>query len=164
MFEELEAPASRLAVALHELWLAKKPADDIPCRDDFGFEQLRERGLVESIFIVEPIDSGNDWRYRLVGSGLSHFFGRDVTSIPFRDLFVPTEAETCIEISDRVARTRRPAFLRGRVQSFGHGNTFETMSLPIWSRDRSAIWLLGGSFSGLSEQAHMGIFGNNWLN
>ena len=164
MFDELEAPACRLAVALYEFWQTHKPAGDIPCRDDFGFEQLRERGLVGSIFIVEPVADGADWRYRLVGSGLNHFFGRDVTNVLFRDLFVPSEAETCIAISNRVARSLNPAFLRGRVQSFGHGGTFETMSLPIWSRDRSTVWLLGGSFSDFLEQSHLGVLGNNWLN
>src|SRR5690606_19861324 len=97
--------------------------------------------------VIEPLAGGRDWRYRLVGADIVWMFGRDVTGIPFSQHFTPAEAAKCIAFSGQVARSRQPVFLRARFASRGHSVVLlETMSLPVWSRGRSDIWLIGASF------------------
>jgi len=146
VFEELAAPDGRRALKLYDLWRQVKPQHDIPCRTDLSFEVLGAAGLLGHLFIIEPIDGGLDWRYRLLGTDITWFFERDVTNIPFTRHFTPEEARVCIDLSNRVAESRTPVFLRGRIHSGHYSGLFETMSLPIWSRDRSTVWLIGGSF------------------
>ncbi|MGF1623907.1 MAG: PAS domain-containing protein [Alphaproteobacteria bacterium] len=146
MFEELPGPQNRRARKLHDLWCRVKPRDDIPSRCDLSFERLGASGLLGHVFIIEPVDGGRDWQYRLLGSNITRFFEQDVTGIPFSHHFGAGVAEVCIALSNRAAQSRTPVFLRGRIQAGYHSGSFETMSLPIWSRDRSAVWLIGGSF------------------
>lgn len=146
VFQQLDAPQHACAVALHALWQRLCLPDGIPCRTDFSFETVGDAGLLGHIFVIEPTGDGRDWRYRLLGSEITWMFGRDVTGIPFREHFAPGEAEVCIALSNHVAETRIPVFLRGSIRSGSYSGVFETMSLPVWSRRRDAVWLIGGSF------------------
>jgi hypothetical protein len=146
VFEQLDVPHNRRAVKLYDIWCRHKPRDDIPRRADLSFEVMGAAGLLGRLFIIEPIDGGRDWRYRLLGCEITWLFGRDVTNVPFSRHFQAEEAEVCIALSNQVAETRIPMFLRGSIQSGRYTGVFETMSLPVWSRDRSTVWLFGGTF------------------
>ena len=145
----IPAPAVPGTQALFQLWRAAKGdgADDLPDRDEFSIETLKRIGVLGHEFIIEPIEGGRDWRYRLVGADIVWMFGHDPTGTPFTQHFVPFEAEKCIAFSNQVARSRQPVFLRARFVSEGHSaSLLETMSLPVWSRGRKEIWLIGASF------------------
>ncbi len=145
----IPAPALPGSRALFALWEEAKAsgAEGLPDRDAFSIDALKRIGVLGQEFLIEPIAGGRDWRYRLVGADIVWMFGRDPTGIPFTQHFVPFEAEQCIAFSNQVARSRRPVFLRARFVSKGHSaSLLETMSLPVWSRDRTVIWLIGASF------------------
>ena len=144
----IPAPLMPGARALYRFWLDKRPdpaavaeggSDNLPERDDFTFDALKQIGVLGHEFVIEPLDGGRNWRYRLVGANIIWMFGRDPT---IRD-----EATQCIAFSNQVAQSRQPVFLRARFASEGHSSTLlETMSLPVWSRGRSEIWLIGASY------------------
>ena len=145
----LPAPVAPGTQALFRLWREAKAggAEDIPDRDAFSIDALKRIGVLGHEFVIEPIDGGRDWRYRLVGADIVWMFGHDPTGIPFTKHFVPFEAEKCIAFSNQVAQSRQPVFLRARFVSEGHSaSLLETMSLPVWSRGRKEIWLIGASF------------------
>lgn len=143
----IPAPALPGTQALFRLWQDSRQGDDLPERDAFSIEALKRIGILGHEFVIEPIEGGRDWRYRLVGAGIVWMFGHDPTGIPFTQHFVPFEAEKCIAFSNQVARSRQPVFLRARCVSKGHSaSLLETMSLPVWSRGRKEIWLIGASF------------------
>lgn len=146
MFEVLSAPVNPAAVALHRYWqdLPRTEAG-LPRRADIGFDDLVELRCADRVFILEPV-GGTDWQYRLLGSEIVRYFGRDVTKIPLRRHMHADEAEEAIRLSDRVAETRAPIFLRVRFSSGDHTGEIETMSLPILGRDETTVWLFGGSF------------------
>lgn len=144
---EIDAPRHPGAVALYRLWQELKPAEDgLPRRDDLSFERLTELGIVSNCFVIEPLDGGRDWRYRLLGTAITWLFGGDATNIPFSKHFLPEEAELCIRLSNRVAQSRMPVFLFGRFQPGDFSGTLETMSLPVLARDGNTVWLVGASF------------------
>lgn len=145
----IPAPVAPGTRALFQLWreAGSNSADGLPSRDDFSIDVLKRIGVLGHEFVIESIDGGRDWRYRLVGADIVWMFGRDPTGIPFTQHFVPFEAEKCIAFSNQVARSRQPVFLRARFVSEGHSaSLLETMSLPIWDRARAEIWLIGASF------------------
>jgi len=144
---EIGGPRHPGAVALYRLWLDVKPAGDaLPQRDDITFERLTELGIVSNCFVIEPLEDGRDWRYRLLGTAITWLFGGDATNIPFSQHFTPEEAELCIRLSNRVAQSRQPVFLFGRFQPGDFSGTLETMSLPVLGRDGKTVWLIGASF------------------
>jgi hypothetical protein len=145
-FEEIAAPHAADAVALHGYWrsLAAPPA--LPWRRQIEMDRLAEIGCLDSVFILEPIEGGVDWRYRLLGTRIVQIYGGEVTNIPLRNHMTPDEAETAIRLSNHVRRTREPLFLKARFVSGEHSVPVETMSLPILGRDEDDVWLFGGTF------------------
>lgn len=157
MFMEMPAPQAEGTRALYRLWCDSRRSggdrddggglDSLPHRDVFSFETLKRIGVLGHEFLIEPADGGRDWRYRLIGAEIVWMFGRDPTGVPFSKHFIPAEAEQCITLSNRVARTGRPLFLQARFVSGEHSaGILETMSLPILSRDGGEVWLIGASF------------------
>lgn len=147
----IPAPLLPGTMALYRFWQDCRHGDELPDtlpgREDFSIGALKRIGVLGHEFLIEPIEGGRDWRYRLVGADIVWMFGRDPTGIPFTQHFAPPEAEKCIAFSSQVARSRRPVFLRARFASAGHSvGLLETMSLPVWNRDRTEIWLIGASF------------------
>jgi hypothetical protein len=146
LLAEIDAPRHPGAVALFGLWQSLKPAAGLPARNEFSFERMGELGILGNCFVIEPLDGGRDWRYRLLGSQITWLFGGDATNIPFSRHFDAEEAELCIRLSNRVAQTRQPIFLFGRFRTGDFSGTLETMSLPVLGRDGVSVWLLGASF------------------
>lgn len=146
LLAEIPAPRNPGAVALYQLWLSLKPEGGLPAREAFGFETLAGLGIVGNCFVIEPIEGGRDWRYRLLGSQITWLFGGDATNIPFSQHFSPEEAEICIRLSNQVAQSRQPIFLVGRFSPGDFSGDLETMSLPVLGRDGETVWLIGASF------------------
>jgi len=146
LLTEITAPVHDGARGLYRLWQQLKPADGLPARDDFTFERLAALGILGNCFVIEPLDDGRDWRYRLLGSHITWLFGADVTNMPFSRHFDPDEAELCIRLSNRVARTRQPVFLAGSFRTGDFSGQLETMSLPVFGRGSDTVWLVGATF------------------
>lgn len=147
-FEELAAPRAAGAVALYRLWQEVKPPDGLPPRSAFSFDRIAELGLLGQFFVIEPLDGGEDWQYRLVGSQLRWLFGRDATGRPFKEHYDAANAAERIALSNRAARSGRPIFLFARFLYRGRPGEYETLSLPVRSRDEQEVWLVGASFPG----------------
>ena len=145
-FVELDRPRAAGAVALFRLWQEVKPPDGLPPRSAFSFERIGELGLLGQFFVIEPLNGGEDWQYRLVGSQLRWLFGRDATGRPFREHYDPVNAAERIALSNRVARSGQPVFLWARFLYRGRPGEYETMSLPVRSIDGQDVWLVGASF------------------
>ena len=147
LFVEIPEPQHPTAAALADFWRARQEAaGGLPSRDAFSPEALSRIGALGHQFVIEPIDGGRDWRYRLLGSKIVWLFGRDTTNVAFSEHFQADEARQCIALSNQVVATRTPVFLRARFSSGGHWGTLETMSLPVWNRTGDDIWLFGASF------------------
>lgn len=146
-FERLAAPSAPQTTALHALWRGFK--DDaggaIPPRAAFTFERMGDAGLLGHLFVIEPLDGGRDWRYRLLGSDIVWLFGSDVTRVPFSEHFAPEEARKAIALSNQVAETLEPLFLRVRFVTGDYSGELETMSLPVRAPDGEEVWLIGAS-------------------
>lgn len=151
----IPAPTVPGAQALYRFWQERRPEGAsalnpcaaLPQRDDFTFDALKQIGVLGHEFVIEPIEGGRDWRYRLVGTSIVWMFGRDPTNVPFTQHFIPEEAAQCIAFSNRVAQSCQPVFLRARFASKGHSATLlETMSLPVLGRGGGEVWLIGASY------------------
>src|SRR5690625_7382683 len=130
-FEELAAPRAAGAVALYRLWQEVKPPDGLPPRSAFSFERIGELGLLGQFFVIEPLNGGEDWQYRLVGSQLRWLFGRDATGRPFREHYDPVNSAERIALSNRVARSVQPVFLWASFLYCGRPGEYDSLHTPF---------------------------------
>lgn len=146
-FERIEAPQGAQTRTLHALWsrFKEEAGGAIPPRAVFSFERMGEAGLLGHLFVIEPLDGGRDWQYRLLGSDIVWLFGGDVTRVPFSEHFAPDEAKQAIALSNEVARTLTPLFLRVRFVTGDYSGDLETMSLPVLGANGRDVWLIGAS-------------------
>lgn len=59
------------------LWHEKRGACRLPLRSDFAFEDLQP--WFGNVIIMDAIDGADDFRYRLIGTGITGFLDRDYT-------------------------------------------------------------------------------------
>lgn len=145
LVSEPKHPKARL---LYDRWREQHHGTgDLPTRDAFHFEELGAHGLLGHVFILEPLDGGHDWRFRLLGSKILWMFGRDVTNVPLRTAYSFEEAEYRIKLSNWVADEQIPLFLEGQHESGDDKSEIEVQALPVKSRDHTAIWLIGTAFA-----------------
>ena len=147
---EIDAPENPLAHALFELYEEKRNiARGLPFWREFELLEMVRLGLAKYIFVLEPVDAGTDWRYRLLGTEIVSRFRIDRTGQKFRDFIDPANAEQLIQVSNRIASSGASGFFRltPRNPEFSHLQ-IETMSLPIRNNTDEETWLLGGTFYG----------------
>lgn len=76
-------PNDARLVDLYRLWQAKRRGGGIPARSDFGLDDLRT--LMGSIAILDVIDGGADFRFRLYGSNIASAYRGEMTGKSVRD-------------------------------------------------------------------------------
>src|SRR5262249_4977641 len=80
----------------------------IPERSAFGPETLHPLGLLPNVMLVEVIDGGARFRYRLVGTEITSTVGRDATGKFFDELYTPRTLKDRTAALRWVLRERRP--------------------------------------------------------
>jgi len=94
------------------------------------------------LFMLDVIDGGADFRYRLVGTEVAAFSGRDVTGKTFGELYgeQPEVLAQARAVFVRVLETRAPVYARGQVFWLAERGyrDYEGGYFPL-SRDGAAI-------------------------
>lgn len=99
--------------ALADYWLRIQPAARLPGRQHFDPVDVPD--LLPNIFLIDVAPGAADFTYRLVGSRVVEFFGRDLTGKSFVSAFIrPKVANAYIDLCDAV-KTRQPRWRRGRT-------------------------------------------------
>ena len=87
------------------------------------------------LFMLDVIDAGADFRFRLIGTEITRGLGRDSTGRHFSDLF-QTQPKSLAKLLARfalVVEEKRPSFSRGRI--FWHADkthcSFAAVSVPL---------------------------------
>lgn len=113
--EILARPADRSIQALLAYWTAKCGARAVPLRQDI--DPIELKGHLPSLFMLDVVDEGRDFRYRLVGTTIVEMSGRDVTGAMLSTLYksYPDAFAKAAALFGPVVTERRPVFARGTV-------------------------------------------------
>lgn len=113
--EILAQPADRSIEALLAYWTAKRGARAVPRREDIDPIELKDH--LPSLFMLDVLDAGRDFRYRLVGTTIAEMSGRDVTGAKLSTLYeaYPDALAKIATLFAPVIAERRPVFARGTV-------------------------------------------------
>jgi hypothetical protein len=96
------------------------------------------------LMIMDPIDGGADFRYRLYGSNIAATTGRDLTDLKVSDSF-RNFADWTIEVYRTVLSHRRPVLTRHSPRRYVRVDQWERLVLPFGAEDGSVGRLLVGA-------------------
>lgn len=146
--EPIATPVLAGTLSLFAYYDTRRADDAIPTRSQIDPLSI-PRNLLSYVYMLEPVQDGYDWTYRLIGSSIVERFRIDRTGRSLRSFLPHASAEDLIFRSNQIAATHTPTFFQ--LFSFNtamEGFYIETMSLPILDQKSGHIWLFGGTFFG----------------
>ena len=129
--------------------LQRNNSQGLPRRQDIEPWELGV--LLPYVFFVLPdhdeTDVERDYRYSLVGTGLTRRFNLDSTGHRISEIYdTPAFVQTRV-LYDRVTQRRVMAIANGHFSWFGVEHMgFEAVHLPILARDGRQVQIFGGLF------------------
>jgi hypothetical protein len=143
--------------ALYDYWQTLCRGQIVPDRNDLDPSKLAP--LLQDVFILGADHIGS-WRYRVAGTRLSSFAGRELRDEPFERWWRSVDRLDANRLISGVANDSVP--LVGGIT--GHGadqcnHDFEVLLLPLRHGGRNKLRMLGGLFpsTGTAEKLNLQI-------
>ena len=96
-----------------DLWLSKCAGDMLPARSDFPTEDLRP--WMGNLILMDVLNGGCDFRYRLIGTDIVTVVGRDLTGKLVSECDYDGGYEHVLSSFKLPIDRRCPVFRRGKV-------------------------------------------------
>lgn len=143
-FKVLDTPNDPDIARLYQYWNEKRGARPLPSRADIDPADIL--AILPHIFLVEAVPPPDCYRYRIHGTALADFHGRDFTGLTIRETIAPEDAEQTIRVFNDLAASRKPLCATGPVfwcqsQEF---KCFESCNLPL-SADGDTVNMIFGA-------------------
>ncbi|MBK1667432.1 hypothetical protein CKO28_05230 [Rhodovibrio sodomensis] len=125
------APASPRLRAFHAYWRGLAPAGAVPAYRGFDVVHV-PRDLLAFLLLLEVLDGGADFRYRVVGTGVVDAIGRDFTGETVSEYRHRHEPPGVADGYRRVCSLQAPDLYQGTLESVGKGFIrYERLALPF---------------------------------
>lgn len=121
---------------------AAKSAGGLPLVQ--AFDPTPVRFIIGWLMIIEPLDGGGDFRYRLYGSQIAAITRRDLTGCKISDSFPQFAAWTSTLYRASMAH-KHPMLTRHAPRRYVPVEQWERLILPFASPDGSVAWFLVGA-------------------
>lgn len=132
---------------VRDYWERKRGTRAMPTRHDISPAQLKPQ--LPHILLVDVIDGGKDFRYRLIGTQLRQFFPGDPTGRVMSEVLAPFGAasvEATLGSYRGVMQKRAPMRITGSGSWFAQSpKYFDSMLTPL-SDDGETINMIFGAF------------------
>lgn len=120
---------SQLA-ALAQLWSRKASGKRLPAREDFDATELRP--WLGQLMLLDVVDDGRDFRYRLHGTNLVELFGGDLTGRSVGEFDTERRSALMAEYR-RALETRSPQYVPNKVLAHKQHMHVAKLVLPLAS-------------------------------
>lgn len=131
--------------ALYDYWDGHRAGSRLPGRQHL--DPLDIPGLLPNLMLVD-VAAPDDLRFRLVGTALVGWFGRDTTGLALGDVYSSKDWERILADYRYVIRERRPCLTVSKIATGRHGSRqpYQRLLLPL-ARDGAQVdMLLAGVF------------------
>ncbi len=116
--------------ALYDYWRGKRHGRRFPSRADI--DPLEIPRLLEHIGLIDVMEGGEDFSYRLVGTGIARAFGEDPTGRQVGASTGGSYANVIREACRRCWQTAQPVLFRGIYRTREHNDLWaERLLLPL---------------------------------
>ena len=138
----VEHPTNQLLIDLAALWQSKCVDGRLPARADFSPEVLRP--WLGHVIMLDVIDGGRDFRYRLIGTHITRTLNRDYTGRLVSECDYDDRAN--VEASFRLpVELRKPVFRTGQTtwMSSIDAVPYDSVHMPLATDGHNIDMLLG---------------------
>ncbi len=144
--QEIETVRHEGSLALLAYWAQCRAAKgDLVVGEDLPAPAVRQ--IMSALCLLEPVDEGTDYRFRLAPTGLIRRFGRDVTGCRLSALYDASAFEEYVRGLQRVIEFDMPVKWEVRVRRGGcEIMHLERLGVPVLSNDTASKWILGATF------------------
>lgn len=140
---ETGLPVGAQLQGLLELWSARRAGRRVPRRPDLPFEDLKP--WLGRIMLVEPVEGGGDFRYRLFGTEVARELGRDLTGHSIRT-FGDALGDVFVEVSREAFRDAQPIYLHYDPPESMSFRRRSVLVLPLGEGDVVTMLLVASVF------------------
>jgi hypothetical protein len=120
---------------LYRLWDAKRAGRRAPARRDLPLEELKP--WLGHLLVIDVIDGGADFLYRVYGTAIGAFFGNDLTGKRLSEVD-PATQETVGKEYREVVATGLPTYAVRAPRTFREHTLIARANLPL-SHDGHAV-------------------------
>lgn len=113
---------------LFDLWDRKRGGRAMPARQDIDTVELRE--WLGNLVLVEVVDAGASYRYRVYGTKLADLFGHELTGRVVSH-FASAHQPLIVGDYDRVRRDRMPVYFDRHGVAQGEYARIQALALPL---------------------------------
>ena len=133
----IEEISSEKIIAFYHLWNAKR-YNGLPRRQDFSIQDLAP--WFNTTVVVDVLDGGADFRYRLIGTIVTDIVGRDLTGQLVSENRFGAGTDTTLARFREAVNQRAPVFRDGRVywEAFSRWQDLELIVAPL-AADRRKV-------------------------
>lgn len=130
-------------VGFADLWRAKRGSAAAPDRADFSLEELAP--WFGHVIIMDLIEGGQDFKYRMVGTAITQFLNRDYTGRTVLESNYSGAKDKVLDTFQRPVREGRPVFRRGHViwARDKSWRTYQSVHCPITAADAGVAMTIG---------------------
>ena len=140
---DMEKLAASPLRELHCYWSKRRDGRSMPARADIDIALIPT--LLQYVFLVDVIEDGRDFRFRLAGTHFRETTGQAVTGQLIAEVFPQQFGDEVRRIWSKVVEERRPVLGRGNLWITGREYVkWEGTVLPLASDDCAINMLLGG--------------------
>lgn len=131
---------------VREYWAGKCGVRPMPRRQDIDPLEL-PRSHMPYLSVLEVLSGGDDFRFRLLGTGITDLLGRDSTGKTVREVYAAADSEMrqwMLDVYQAVVTHKRPVLKRGSLRMVQKEYIdFEALHLPL-SEDGEHVSMLFG--------------------
>jgi hypothetical protein len=140
--EKLAAPPLR---ELHRYWDQRRAGRSMPARADIDIALIPT--LLQYVFLVDVLDGGRDFRFRLAGTHFRDVTEQEVTGQHVAEAFPEQFGAEVRQVWTKVIEEKRPVRGRGNLWIPGREHVkWEGVAMPLGEDDEIVNMLLGGVF------------------
>jgi hypothetical protein len=125
-------------------WVSRCSPSELP--PVAAIDPLELKFLLGWLMIMEPVEGGADYRYRLYGSYVADAFGRDLTGQRIGQSF-PDISRFVISIYQQLLRNRRPILTRHTPPSLIPVDRWERLCLPFVDAEGTITRIVVGTIA-----------------
>ena len=145
-----------------ELWHARCAPAALPDRDQFEIEDLAP--WFGHVIIMDVLDGGADFRYRMVGTTITRFLNRDYSGRTVRESNYSGAQAKVLDTFRRPVMAGKPIIRRGHVvwAKDKTWRTYQSVHCPITAGGEETAMTIGVLYFGLDPVT--GPNGSRWQN
>jgi hypothetical protein len=136
---DFKSPIVRQA---YQYWLGKLIGDRLPGRSDLKPEEISS--LLPYLYLVNVAGDPRVFRYRLVGTEIRRWAGREYTGIEVNERDYGPHWKRIHDAYESIVRTRRPSYAAGPAPwASREFQTYERIVMPLAADGRTVNMLFG---------------------